>query len=204
VQPLLRSCCAYRHHMAPARAAPAAPQVYGDLQHSAVQRSAAQGSAGQRSAGQRKARHMQWHYKLLHPSPHNITSRRSTPPTLILPRYQQVVHECSLCSHPINDGSERLWTGRHEAPHGEYRFECGTCQGFNLCQSCWDKHQAQLQQGGPGLHDAAHVFEHHGPQMSRHGASASRQATANNPWGNAFTGGSVGRARERLKERTGM
>ncbi len=32
----------------------------------------------------------------------------------------QIFH-CSVCDRPINDGSERLWTGRHDAPPGEYR-----------------------------------------------------------------------------------
>ncbi|GFH12366.1 ZZ-type domain-containing protein, partial [Haematococcus lacustris] len=42
-------------------------------------------------------------------------------------RYQQEIHCCSLCAHPINDGSERLFTGAHDAPRGEFRYECQQC-----------------------------------------------------------------------------
>ncbi|GFH17886.1 ZZ-type domain-containing protein [Haematococcus lacustris] len=42
-------------------------------------------------------------------------------------RYQQDIHCCSLCAHPINDGSERLFTGAHDAPRGEFRYECQQC-----------------------------------------------------------------------------
>ncbi|KAL4433926.1 hypothetical protein ABPG75_000367 [Micractinium tetrahymenae] len=60
-------------------------------------------------------------------------------------RYQEQIWHCSVCDHAINDGSERLWTGRHDAPHGEYRYLCTTCQDegctFNLCQDCWDRFQ---------------------------------------------------------------
>ena len=31
------------------------------------------------------------------------------------------IYHCSACDRPINDGSERLWTRRHDAPPGEYR-----------------------------------------------------------------------------------
>jgi hypothetical protein len=84
------------------------------------------------------------------------------------------------------------------------RYQCGTCETFNLCQGCWDRHQQALQQGRLGLHDAGHSFEARGPQMSRHGAWAAANQSAGNPWGNAMTGGSVGRARDRLRDRTGM
>ena len=36
-------------------------------------------------------------------------------------RHQQQIWHCSACDHPINDGSERLWTGQHDAPRGEFR-----------------------------------------------------------------------------------
>ena len=36
-------------------------------------------------------------------------------------RYQTVIHHCSLCDHPINDGSERLFTGSYDSPKGECR-----------------------------------------------------------------------------------
>lgn len=35
--------------------------------------------------------------------------------------YQRVVFRCSCCNHPINDGSCRLWSGRFDAPRGEFR-----------------------------------------------------------------------------------
>jgi hypothetical protein len=42
--------------------------------------------------------------------------------------YQQQIWHCSVCDHAINDGSERLWTGRADAPHGEYRWGVGLCR----------------------------------------------------------------------------
>ncbi len=36
-------------------------------------------------------------------------------------RYQTVIHHCTLCDHPINDGSERLFTGSYDSPKGECR-----------------------------------------------------------------------------------
>jgi len=36
-------------------------------------------------------------------------------------RYQTVIHHCTLCDHPINDGSERLFTGSYDSPQGECR-----------------------------------------------------------------------------------
>jgi hypothetical protein len=109
-------------------------------------------------------------------------------------RYQGRIYHCSCCDHPINDGSERLFTGRHDAPHGEYRYECTTCTGpgapeappFNLCPGCWDRFQ-----GGEALHERSHAFQHVGPRMTRHndyygnqgGGEASGSGT--NPWGAA-------------------
>jgi hypothetical protein len=90
------------------------------------------------------------------------------------------------------------------APRPLRRYQCGTGETFNLCQGCWDRHQRLLQQGSPGLHAAGHSLEAHGPQMTRHGAWAAANASSSNPWGNAMTGGSVGRARERLRDRTGL
>ena len=36
-------------------------------------------------------------------------------------RYQEQIWHCSVCDKPINDGSEKLWTGKADAPRGEYR-----------------------------------------------------------------------------------
>ncbi|PNH01715.1 hypothetical protein TSOC_012373 [Tetrabaena socialis] len=54
-------------------------------------------------------------------------------------RYQQDIFECSCCSRPINDGSDRLITKKHDAPHGEFRYECESCPGYHLCEGCWDR-----------------------------------------------------------------
>lgn len=53
--------------------------------------------------------------------------------------YQVVIHECSACSAPINDGSERLYTRDAEAPVGQYRYTCESCGDFHLCEACWDR-----------------------------------------------------------------
>ena len=128
-------------------------------------------------------------------------------------RYQGRIYHCSCCDHPINDGSERLFTGRHDAPHGEYRYECTTCTGpgapevppFNLCPGCWDRFQ-----GGEALHERSHAFQHVGPRMTRHndyygnqgGGEASGSGT--NPWGRPSFGGSYARALQRMKQRYGI
>jgi hypothetical protein len=41
--------------------------------------------------------------------------------------HQERIYHCSCCDHPINDGSAKVWTGRHDAPRGEYRSFCETC-----------------------------------------------------------------------------
>ncbi|GIL90688.1 hypothetical protein Vretifemale_18466 [Volvox reticuliferus] len=38
-------------------------------------------------------------------------------------RYQHEIFECSCCGRPINDGSDRLVTRKHDAPRGEFRCE---------------------------------------------------------------------------------
>ena len=53
--------------------------------------------------------------------------------------YQRDIYECSLCEHPINDGSDRLYTKSRDAPPGAYRFSCGKCPGFHMCEACWDR-----------------------------------------------------------------
>lgn len=63
-------------------------------------------------------------------------------------RYQQEIYECSECSHPINDGSERLWTRSHDAPRGEFRQEQGASQ--------WPQ---------PHDSEAVHVFALHRSSM---------------------------------------
>ncbi|KAL4855989.1 Importin beta-like SAD2 [Chlorella vulgaris] len=147
------------------------------------------------------------------------------------------IWHCSVCSHPINDGSERLWTGKHDAPPGEFRYLCTTCEAagtnFNLCESCWDRHQEQQQQqqqrrqqaqpassseagGGSSreasaaVHDVRHAFQHIGPRMTRHndyynnrGSEAGSDPA--NPWGRPRNGGaSLQRALQRLGDRYGV
>ncbi|KAL6758647.1 hypothetical protein V8C86DRAFT_2592931 [Haematococcus lacustris] len=115
-------------------------------------------------------------------------------------RYQQDIHCCSLCAHPINDGSERLFTGAHDAPRGEFRYECQQCAdpAVNLCEKCYDR----LVDGAP-LHTAGHTFRTFHPRASRH--FSYNQETDGNPWGVALgRGGSAARARQRLAERVGM
>lgn len=134
-------------------------------------------------------------------------------------RHQEQIWHCSACDHPINDGSERLWTGRHDAPHGEYRYLCTTCEGegrtFNLCQDCWDRFQQQEQAasssgaGGSGvqgpaggssssslgrlLHEPWHAFQHIGPRMTRHNDYYQHgdggSPDPSNPWGNRAAAG---------------
>ena len=127
-------------------------------------------------------------------------------------RWQQRIYHCSACDHPINDGSERLWGGRHDAPQGEYRFACTTCEeegggaATNLCQRCWDAFQG----GDASLHPRSHAFQHIGPRLSRHndyygdnhGAGGSTDGA--NPWGRGPGGAGLGRALSRLQERYGI
>ncbi|PSC73205.1 pleckstrin homology domain-containing family A member 8-like [Micractinium conductrix] len=89
-------------------------------------------------------------------------------------RYQEQIWHCSACDHPVNDGSERLWTGRHDAPHGEFRYLCTTCDAagdkFNLCQDCWDRFQQQQQQ--QQQHGQQQQQQHEQPSSGGGGSSA--------------------------------
>ncbi len=41
-------------------------------------------------------------------------------------------------------------TRKHDAPKGEFRYQCEACQGYNLCEACWDRW------GTAGAGDAFH------------------------------------------------
>lgn len=128
--------------------------------------------------------------------------------------YQERIYHCSHCDHPINDGSERLWTGRHDAPLGEYRFECTTCvppaPSFHLCQACWDRMQEEGEQGRNRIHPLGHTFHHVGPRMSRHNDYYGTHGQGgggdgSNPWGNrGGLGGGYSRGLARMRERYGI
>lgn len=45
--------------------------------------------------------------------------------TMRFRRWQQEVHYCSRCDEIIHDGSERTWTGKFDAPIGQFR--CASC-----------------------------------------------------------------------------
>jgi hypothetical protein len=49
--------------------------------------------------------------------------------------YQQQIWHCSVCDHAINDGSERLWTGRADAPHRQYRWAPLSCSSSTSSSS---------------------------------------------------------------------
>ncbi|KXZ52770.1 hypothetical protein GPECTOR_8g16 [Gonium pectorale] len=114
-------------------------------------------------------------------------------------RYQHEIFECSCCGRPINDGSDRLVTRRHDAPHGEFRYECERCEGYNLCEQCWDKFIGGSLSPG---HPRDHPFQTHHPKASQHNLRSNVSDT--NPWGVVLNGASAARARERLKQRTGL
>ncbi|MEW5317840.1 MAG: hypothetical protein WDW38_009105 [Sanguina aurantia] len=112
-------------------------------------------------------------------------------------RFQTEIHECGNCRAPINDGSERLFSGLHDAPKGQFRYECSGCSGYSLCEKCWDRRTA-----GEMFHAPDHTFRTHHPRASRHFMFGTE--TEANPWGQ-FSGGAIsGRSRQRLTERTGL
>ncbi|GFR44009.1 hypothetical protein Agub_g5155 [Astrephomene gubernaculifera] len=113
--------------------------------------------------------------------------------------YQEEIVECSCCSRPINDGTDRILTRQSDAPRGEFRYECERCSGFNLCEGCWDKYLAGSLSPP---HPRDHPFQTHHPKVNPHNIYSHTSAT--NPWGVVLAGGSAARARERLKERTGL
>ncbi|GIL90687.1 hypothetical protein Vretimale_15773 [Volvox reticuliferus] len=114
-------------------------------------------------------------------------------------RYQHEIFECSCCGRPINDGSDRLVTRKHDAPRGEFRYECELCSGYNLCEECWDKFISGTLVPS---HPREHAFHTHHPKASQHNLHSN--VSDSNPWGVLVAGGSAARARERLKHRTGL
>lgn len=106
-------------------------------------------------------------------------------------------YACGACRRPICDGSERLWSRRWDAPEGEIRWTCSECADFHLCPECFDRRAT----GAAGVHDAAHAFDAVHPATSRHHMYS--RGTDRNPWGGGGAG-PVGRARDRLRERTGL
>ena len=116
-------------------------------------------------------------------------------------RYQEVIHECANCSHPINDGTDWLRTrGAEGCPKGEFRYECQQCTTppFNLCQACWD-----VQVSTP-FHDNTHSFSAIHPHESQHGLwNSVNGGEGTSPWGSRGAPPS-GAALRRLAERTGV
>mmetsp|Transcript_16055 Transcript_16055/g.44763 ORF Transcript_16055/g.44763 Transcript_16055/m.44763 type:complete len:366 (+) Transcript_16055:320-1417(+) len=113
-------------------------------------------------------------------------------------RHQKEIFQCGVCERPIPDGTERLFSGSHDSPKGQFRYECNNClaegTGFNLCETCWDDFQA-----GRVSHDAAHSFQAHHPVTTRHNPQfASTEVDPRNPWN---TRGVDGAARQRAYDR---
>ena len=104
--------------------------------------------------------------------------------------------KCSHCNGEIESGARRLWTTDPTAPKGEYSYKCSACENYVLCERCWDAKTS----GVKVIHEIrGHTFEHVAPVETRHNT----RIFGRGPWGN-FAGASVGRARERLRERTGL
>ena len=107
--------------------------------------------------------------------------------------------KCSHCSNEIESGARRLWTTDPFAPKGQYSFKCSQCvdKDYILCETCWDK---KIENREP-IHVEHARFEHVPPIESRHNTST--RGFGRGPWGN-FAASSVGNARERLRQRTGL
>ena len=112
------------------------------------------------------------------------------------------VHRCGACSRLINDGSERAWTGRWDAPHGQYRWAC-TC-GLSLCEKCFEERRKTAK--GCSAGSSEHSYTANVPITSRLQAAGTTGGGAEsdaNPWGR-FGASVSSRSRERLKDRTGL
>lgn len=107
--------------------------------------------------------------------------------------------KCSHCQNEIESGARRLWTTDPLAPKGQYSFKCSQCvdKNYILCETCWDK---KCEHREP-IHAEHSSFEHLPPIESRHNTST--RGFGRGPWGN-FAASSVGNARERLRQRTGL
>lgn len=110
-------------------------------------------------------------------------------------------HSCSRCGTHIDDGTTRLFSRSHDAPRGQFRYNCSTCAAegvvFDLCETCWDAYVA----GAFAHAEGRHAFETVHPTTQRH--SVYNAESSARPWG-GLGGVSVGRARDRLRERTGL
>jgi hypothetical protein len=116
-------------------------------------------------------------------------------------RYQlRGVFRCASCERLINDGSERAWTGRWDAPSGQYRYAC-EC-GLSLCEACFDA-KRPARAACCGVAGQQHDWAPVAPITSRLQASGAGGSSDTNPWGR-FGGAVSSRSRERLKDRTGM
>ena len=93
-------------------------------------------------------------------------------------RFEQFT--CSACVGICETGAERLWTGKWDAPKGEYRYECDVCVAprYILCERCWD-----VRCGGGGDHASSHAFTAVPPITTRHNTTV----TGDGPWG-VFSG----------------
>lgn len=109
------------------------------------------------------------------------------------------LYRCDACARLVNDGSERAWTGRWDAPAGQFRYEC-SC-GALLCESCFDAKAAPKKTHDAG--GAGHGWTPRPPVTSRLQASGAGGESEGNPWGR-FGASVSSRSRERLKDRTGM
>jgi hypothetical protein len=105
--------------------------------------------------------------------------------------------KCSHCKSEIESGARRLWTTDPLAPRGQYSFKCSQCAtNYILCETCWDK-----KVNGEQIHREHSSFEHLPPIETRHNTST--RGFGRGPWGN-FAASSIGNARERLRQRTGL
>ena len=125
----------------------------------------------------------------------------ATPEIEAAKRWGATIHTCSVCQAFINDGTEKVWTGAWDAPAGQWRYHCKSCD-VSMCQQCFDAKK----------HDEKHALEFIPPVTSKREAHARNAANyagvsddtvdSTNPW-NAFKGGLSTQALQRLSQRTG-
>jgi hypothetical protein len=106
----------------------------------------------------------------------------------------------------LADGTDRLVTRQHDAPRGEFRYECEACAGYNLCEGCWDRCARRAgrsrRRRAAGVHGLAAARPPHCAAHARPHAAPSLSTRAVRPFATGFAASWRAGCRRRTRTRT--